>query len=150
MYVPKTIHHTRNPFCCPFYALAHGARERRCLKDLHQIFCPPRPVQYYDDERAGSSSSPSGGEERPVCEALLRTNLFAVSPREHPGVSSGIGRLITDEGDGGDSDLSRLSRWALAVRAPTFAEFFSADMLLVPGKVWTWLAKEDIVGREGA
>lgn len=128
----------------------HGAHDHRCLTDLHQIFCPPRrPAHYYyygDHNRAGSSPSLSG-EERPVCEALLRTNLFAaVSPRRehHPGVPSDGG---DDDNDDGVNDLSRISRWALAVRAPTLAEFFSADVLLVPGKAWDWLANEDVLER---
>lgn len=52
-----------------------------------------------------------------------------------------------EELESGGGDLSRISRLALALRAPTLAEFISADMLLVPAKIWQWLTKEDIFGR---
>lgn len=93
----------------------------RCLADLHKIFCEAR------------------GET--VChDVLVRTNLFAVEPSSSSSSLSLGGRR-------GKSDLHPLSRWSLAVRSSTIADLFSADMLLLPGKLWTWLTKDDVLGR---
>lgn len=109
-----------------------------------------------------------------TCEILRRTSLFAsvaalprrrsfaVKEKERAASGGGGGGLRGAQprqqvqgrgrGNGLDKetvdDLARISRWALAVRAPTLAEFISADMLLVPGKTWRWLTKEDVLGRE--
>lgn len=106
-------------------------------------------------------------ERQTTCETLRRTNLFAVPPRPAYSAATGTERRVGlrgrgvreaergrgEAGAGGGvgeegSDLLHLSRWGLAVRAPTLAEFLSADMLLVPGKFWRWLTQEDIFGRK--
>lgn len=138
----------------------------RCLADLHGIFCAARASDALlmspsssNDKRLRQTGG-LGAEEPPPwrCESLIRTNLFAaatVTPAANadvvaPLVRGGLRKTPrggSDNGGGGGSDLSQLSRWALAVRAPTLAEFISADMLLVPAKLWKWFAKDDIMGR---
>lgn len=129
-----------------------GKRKCRCLADLREIFCdvadesllPPPP--FPDDKEQGAP------DRRPRihrCEPLIRTDLFASTPRATatPSIKGGVrGRGGGGDGNNSRSDLSRLSRWGLAVRAPTLAEFVSADMLLVPAKLWKWFAKDDIRG----
>lgn len=87
---------------------------------------------------------------------LIRTNLFAATattPAPNtditPRVRGGSRQPFHGDrsSDGGGGGLSRLSRLGLAVRAPTLAEFISADMLLVPCKMWKWFAKDDVFGR---
>ncbi|CAM9836321.1 unnamed protein product [Ectocarpus fasciculatus] len=132
------------------HAKKRSRRVLLCLADLREIFCdvadeslllpPPSP----DDKEQGATERPRR------CEPLVRTDLFASTPRATatPSMRGGVG----GRGGGGDrdgrSDLSRLSRWSLAVRAPTLAEFVSADMLLVPAKLWKWFAKDDIRSRQ--
>lgn len=79
-------------------------------------------------------------------DSLIHTNLFAMPPRR------GLRRVKHDGNNNAgtedaESDLRRISRLSLALRAPTLAEFISADMVMVPSRVWRWLAKEDIFGR---
>lgn len=85
----------------------------------------------------------------PLCQTLLQTNLFAVAfPGDYALSGGGVRGAVGDSKvENFDRDLSRLSRWGLAVRAPTLADFFSADMVLLPGKIWKWLAKDDFLGR---
>lgn len=114
--------------------LATTYSARRCLRDLHEIFCTALTAAAPPSTAKLRPHHTTSTEEQPEhCEILIRTDLFAISPPGGGGV-----------GDGGD--LARISRWALAIRAPTLADFISADMLLVPGKVWKWLAKDDILG----
>lgn len=134
---------------------------RRCLADLHEIFCAARAA-----DALLLSPSASNGEglrhtaAEPAlrgCEALIRTNLFAATATKPaadadvaPHIRGGARQTFyrgRDRGDGDGGGLSRLSRWGLAVRAPTIAEFISADMLLVPAKLWKWFATDDVFGR---
>ena len=140
----------------------------RCLADLHEIFCaaratdallasPAAAAPYGDGSRR---AAPRLGATEPAprhCEALIRTNLFASTTTTRPAPNADTARRIRGSlrrssllggSDGSDGvGLSRLSRWGLAVRAPTLAEFVSADMLLVPAKLWKWFAKDDVFGR---
>lgn len=130
---------------------------------------PPAGMRRADEGVPKQSSAPTKQAE-PRCEsALVYTNLFAIPPTlsptnrlsppsrlrggNVPGAHGGSAVGVDDIGNMGStgawgSDLSRLSRWGLAIRAPTLAEFISADMLLVPGKIWKWFAEDDILGRK--
>ncbi|CBN77922.1 Glycosyltransferase, family GT64 [Ectocarpus siliculosus] len=132
----------------------HAKKRSRCLADLREIFCdvadepllPPPP--FPDNKEQGATDRRRPRTRR--CEPLIRTDLFASTPRATatPSIRGGVrGRGGDGDGNSSRSDLSRLSRWGLAVRAPTLAEFVSADMLLVPAKLWKWFAKDDIRGR---
>ena len=132
----------------------------RCLADLHEIFCAARATDaLLLSPTAPDGHSPRLGATEPPprqCEALVRTNLFAATattPAANadvaPHIRGGLRQTSFGGSDSGDGvGLSRLSRFGLAVRAPTLAEFISADMLLVPAKLWKWFAKDDVLGRE--
>ncbi|CAM9358382.1 unnamed protein product, partial [Ectocarpus sp. 13 AM-2016] len=131
------------------------SRQCRCLADLREIFCdvadePLLPPPPFPDKEQGATDRRTRAHR---CEPLIRTDLFASATRATatPSIRGGVrgrgGGGGDGDGDNGRSDLSRLSRWGLVVRAPTLAEFVSADMLLVPAKLWKWFAKDDIWGR---
>lgn len=151
------------PATCCFFQITSSPLFRRCLADLHDIFCAARATDALLPWPSASNGEGSRGTARlgtvePAprrCETLIRTNLFAATPATKPATNTDTpphirGRLPQASSGGSDSGdrigLSRLSRWGLAVRAPTIAEFISADMLLVPAKLWKWFAKDDALG----
>ncbi|CAM9507516.1 unnamed protein product [Discosporangium mesarthrocarpum] len=100
----------------------HAVKRSKCISDLTQTFCR---------NRVGAGGSGVGLGETEECKVLKHTS-FVSSP--HP--------TRATRGSGiGVSDMVQLSRWGLALRAPTVAEFVSADMVLVPGRVWRWLLR---------
>ncbi|CAN0028717.1 unnamed protein product [Ectocarpus sp. 12 AP-2014] len=132
----------------------HAKKRSRRVQYLREIFCSVADESLVPPPPFPDSKEQGGTDRRPRahrCEPLIRTDLFASTPRATatPSIRGGVCGRGRGDGDGnnGRSDLSRLSRWGLAVRAPTLAEFVSADMLLVPAKLWKWFAKDDIRGR---
>eukprot|EP00752_Nemacystus_decipiens_P006665 g5992.t1 len=141
----------------------HATKRSRCLADLHEIFCAaratdglPRSPTTFNGDRSRHSAELGETEPAPrQCEALMKTNLFAATATKPvsgadvaPHIRGGLRRTSFGGSDSSDGvGLSRLSRLGLAVRAPTIAEFISADILLVPAKLWKWFAKDDVFGR---
>eukprot|EP00903_Cladosiphon_okamuranus_P008537 g8196.t1 len=142
----------------------HAVKRSRCLADLNEIFCAAhandgQPLSPTASNGDGSRHGAQLGAIEPAprqCKALIGTNLFASTATKPAAASADVAphirggvRQTSFRGSGsGDSvGLSRLSRLELAVRAPTVAEFISADMVLVPAKLWKWFAKDDVFGR---